>query len=369
MYLALFACLILFALLSRKNVKKDLKYTIAMLIMTVVLCLRYGQGTDYFSYNDLYTMYSTFELAITNPYNHYMEILYRLICAFFNTLGFSFAGFVAVVSLFNMLMLNRFLKRYSQNPIFSLLLFYPTFYLTYFFSIIRQAIVLSVFLGYMVELLMKKKVAKYFLCSLIMALIHSSSVVLIAIPILLKFNLKKIYFIIACAAPIGLIMATTPIAKLFAYIPFVGTQILNYINQSISVIALLERVISFTIIWYLYKSRKPGLEQDCIDHFMKLYAFGLAIYFIFMPFPLISSRLMLFFKVFEVILIPNMINIKKSVHLILSVVVLSMTVIMYFKNIGSYIDQGLYNDSVNVFNYPYFNIFDKQEIWKYRRYS
>ena len=127
------------------NVQR-LKYTVLMVVMTAVLSLRYGQGTDYFNYSDLYDMYSSFELAIKNPYNHYMEFLFRLICALFNTLGFSFCGFVAVVSLFNMFCLNRFLKEYSKNPIFSLLLFYPTFYLTYFFSIIRQAIVLSVFL-------------------------------------------------------------------------------------------------------------------------------------------------------------------------------------------------------------------------------
>ncbi len=390
MYLILFACLIVFTFLSIYNdktgmnngqisinigkisvniEKKDIMYYIAMLVMTVVLCIRYGQGSDYFSYSDLYSMYSSFELATTNPSNHYMEMLYRLVCAFFNTIGFSYSGFVAIVSLFNMLALNRFLKKYSKNPMFSLLLFYPTFYLTYFFSMIRQAIVISVFLGFMIDMLIKKKTVWYWVTCLLLALIHSSAAILIIIPILLKLNLKKIYLILVCAVPVGVAMSIPAVFKLLSYIPFVGAQISNYTTPSVSVLALLERLISFCLVWCLYKIHDRDDDRDYIDSFMKIYTFGLAIYLVFMPFPLISSRLMVFFKILEVVLIPCLFNIRIPIHIVIGTVVLGITVVMYFKNIGSYIAQGLYFDSVNVFNYPYFTIFDKEEIWNFRQHK
>ena len=105
-----------------------------MVGMWLILCIRYGQGSDYFSYHDLFEKFSDFNVALYNPNDEHGEIGFRLLCAIF---PFRYQWFIIAVSTFEMWMLHRFIKYYSKNPLLTLFLFYPTYYLTYYFSIIR----------------------------------------------------------------------------------------------------------------------------------------------------------------------------------------------------------------------------------------
>ena len=49
-------------------------YAFLMILLSFILCLRYGQGTDYFSYYYIYNVQTTFENAINNPYHLNCEV-------------------------------------------------------------------------------------------------------------------------------------------------------------------------------------------------------------------------------------------------------------------------------------------------------
>ncbi len=366
MYIVIFVCLFLFSIMSFFNPKQDYRYYLLFFALSALLCFRYGQGTDYFSYNHIYDSFPTFDIAINNPYGIHTEWGYRFLCALFNVLHADFTVFVFCVSVFEMVMLHRFLSKYSHNAVFSLFLFFPTFYLTYYFSIIRQGIVLAVFLGLMVDCLFEKKWLKYIILNIILVFIHSSALFLLVVPIILKLRLKTIYVLLACGVLLGMVMSNGFVANFLTYIPFVGKQISNYLQSSISWMALLERVISFLIVSYLFYSKYNKEISKEMTGFMKIYSFGLALYFVLMPFPLISSRMMAYFKVFEIILIPALLVVFSKERLAIAAIVFAISTVMFFKNIGSYIAQGTYFDIVNVFTYPYISVFNKDDIWNYR---
>ena len=72
-------------------------------------------------------------------------------------------NFVVLVSIFQMSMLYRFCTKYSDNPLLSFAIAYPTLYSTYFFSTMRQGLTMSIFLGLMYPLLKEKNYVPYYL--------------------------------------------------------------------------------------------------------------------------------------------------------------------------------------------------------------
>lgn len=366
MYIAIFICLFLLAITSLLNPNRDYRYYFLLFALSGILCFRYGQGTDYFTYELMYSSFSTFEMLLNNPLGFHAEWGYRLLCVIFNFFHADFTVFIFCVSVFEMIMLHRFLTKYSHNTILSLFLFFPTFYLTYYFSGIRQGIVLAIFLGFMVECLFEKKWIKYFVLNIILVFIHSSALILLIAPFALKFKLKTIYIFVGCGLFVGTLMSTRFFANFMAQIPIVGAQLANYLNPSISWMGLMERVISFLIVVCLFHSKYNKSISVETTNFMKLYAFGLLVYFVFVAYPLVSSRMMMYFKVFEVILISCLLIVFSKERLAIAGIVFAMATAMFFKNIGAYMAQSLYFDTVNIFTYPYISVFNKEDLWNFR---
>lgn len=366
MYVFIFLMLLIFTLISFVRKKHDFLYKILMISLTLLLCLRYGQGSDYFAYDYFYRAFSTFDGAIKNYYELNCEIGFRLLCSLFGELHLNFTAFIFCVSLFQMAMLHRFLSKFSENRIFSLLLFFPTFYLTYYFSGMRQGITLSLFIGILYGFIEKKQWKRYIIGCLLISTIHTAAIVLIVVPLVLKFKLKSIMVLNLISLVVGIVLATGLLNEFLAKIPVIGSKMLPYLENSISIFALLERVVSYTVIGILYLNSSAS---ERAVRLMKIYSFGMVIYLAFLPFSLISSRAIIYFKILEVIIVPLLIEKKNSFRIIAITFFVLLSSFMTFKNLNSYVEQGSYYANINAFNYPYISVFEKDEIWDYRSYS
>ena len=158
--------------------KRHYFFYVAFLFLTIAICLRYGQGTDYFGYMNVFLK------------RDHGEIGYTILQELFETLHLPFELMVAVIALFQMLCIYRAIMKYSPYKLFSLLLVYPTIYLTYFFSAIRQGIVIAFFLGFMLEWIFTDKWLKYVVSCLVLATFHSSALVLLPLVFIKKINNK-----------------------------------------------------------------------------------------------------------------------------------------------------------------------------------
>ena len=84
-------------------------------MLTLLLCLRYGQGTDYFAYKYLYELSS---VSLTwNDYLRYLlishgQIGWQTIMFILNGLHISYEYFVIFLSLLEMLLLNVFINNF-----------------------------------------------------------------------------------------------------------------------------------------------------------------------------------------------------------------------------------------------------------------
>ena len=148
-----------------------------------------------------------------------------------------------------------------------------------------------------------------------------------------------------------------------------GEKIYIYVETSPSWLSLMERLVSFSLVCVLfYSSANKDISEGMTD-FMKIYALGTVLYIALMPFAIISSRVVVYFKIFEIILLPALLVRKTKMRVIITAAVISIAVVMFYKNIHSYVLQGYYFDNINVWNYPYISVFNKDDIWNYRKIS
>lgn len=332
--------------------KRHYFFYVAFLFLTIAICLRYGQGTDYFGYMNVFLK------------RDHGEIGYTILQDVFGALGLPFELLAAVIALFQMLCIQRGIMKYSPYKLFSLLLMYPTIYLTYFFSAIRQGIVIAFFLGFMLEWLFEDKWLKYVIACIILATFHSSALVLLPLVIIKKIDNKMLLGGLGAAALIGILLFFIPAE----WLSFIKIGAVQYHIQAIelSPLGLAERTVMFVMITYFYHKTRGNIQiisEEQLRILYRIYFCGYILAVLFFPWQLLSSRMGAAMKAVELILIPVFACEEKQIRKYIVFFMTAYVLLMTTKNIQSYINQNNY-EGYNVITYPYYSIWDKEEAKK-----
>ena len=331
-------------------------------LLTAFLCLRYGQGSDYFSYGHIYYELPQNLFSALASKDIHGEWGWKLLCLLGRWLGMPYPAFILAISLAQMGLFWRFLRRFCKKPMLALLLAWHTLYLTYFFGILRQGLAIAIFLGALLEWLEKKKYLPYALGCLACASLHSSALVLLALPLLERISIKWLLILAAAAWAGGLTMATGIFNRLFETL--LPASVAYYLTDAgISLVAAAERIVTFGALlglWYLC-----GKDQEARNlRLLKISAAGFALYGALLWMPLVASRTGYFLKVVEVCLFGNLMP-KTSRKWVIFGFCLVLSAGMYVKNLGSYLQHAAYFDWVTVWNYPYVTVFQKENILRF----
>lgn len=357
-YVPLVGLIILAIIEKRYNWKYA--YYIGIAGLTLMLCLRFGQGTDYFAYFRAYYVG-----------DYHSEVGYQLICKLFQLCKIRYEVLNAAIGLATMYCLDKAIRRYSTWRTFSLLLVYPTIFLTYFFSAIRQGFIIAFFLGFMLQWLEEGKWRRYLLASIILMTIHISAVFFLPVVIIKDISFKKLYWLVAIAVGCGVVLNFIP--KGLLEIPGLG-RISYYLSyRKLSVLGLAERCSMLLVIGLLFKvNNREITESKSIQLMYKLYLFGFTVSVFFMPWTLLSSRIPAALKAVEILLIPILLYANKGIQKALATVLILYVVVMTTKNLYSYIQQSItYYEGYNPVTYPYINLINKGkygDIWKNNEY-
>lgn len=352
-------------------------YLFVLLVMTVLLCFRFGQGTDYVNYLFPYeTQVHPYDSYFKNSMDHVEWGWYAMLLTI-SKLGISFEWFIAFISVIMMGCLYRVLK-FSPYKMTSLLLFFPTYYMTYCFSALRQGLAVCLFLGLGLKLLLERKYWKYCFVICAISLIHFASLILIFLPIVFRFKDKHLNILAVIALIGALVLSRIPLVQALQVVLGERAQYVEEAEFSVGAIAL--RGILFYIIWHLHHLGDPkdtNLYREERALYQIYYA-GFILFLFFSPFGIISQRLSMPMKTLEIILIPLLLYRNQRVVFnrkitripklatYLLVVVLMMNV-ECVKNVNSYIDQQDYH-GVTIINYPYISVFDKEAVRRYNYY-
>lgn len=333
---------------------------LSFVILTAMLCLRFGQGTDYAAYRMIYyTMPTNLSETLTYAYAK-AELGWRLITMVFRMANIPFEVFTILLSAIQMWLLWRFIKRYCKNGILALFLGYHTLYMTYLVSAMRQGTVIIVFLGLLLPWLLEGKWLRYCIGAALLLSIHSVAIVLF-VPIVvlaIRFRVQHVVALVCIGFSVGIVLAIFGVGNILSAIG------MSYGGESdISVVALAERLATYVLVTYMYYLYTDGLEPDHNDPYCKLfkiYSVGILIYGVLMWSPLISSRTIFALKALEIPLITTCIMKCKKGRSIALVYCALLCTVLYVKNIGSSISQSEYLNT-SILQYPYYSIWDKEE--------
>ncbi len=352
-------------------------YWLAMASLFVFFSLRYGQGTDYITYMSIYANVQPLHTLPNYFAYRYdtIEIGFYYLMSFFRMLRLHYAVFIALVTLFGLLGLNRFIKRFCPLPMFALTVFFAIYSLTYMESAIRQLLSISILVGFVLIDWADGRKWRALLGIVAAAFLHTSALALIALPVLF-YGPRRLYVIewklrttllvgagLLGVAAVLTFVNLTPVLKLLpAQLEY---KLLTYYeqNHSFSLLALGNRALFMLIVFALaYRARHWLGEEEKL--LFNLYCVGFGVYLLLMSFDLIASRTSTYFRVVDVVLIPLLMHknrdlVKKTI--VALPVLLGLMAFLYVKDMTAILGFAEYYGN-NPLQYPYVTVFNPDTL-------
>jgi hypothetical protein len=169
----------------------------SFVILSLFLNLSYTNGIDWTNYQFSYE-YDIFQ-------TRGIEYGYTVLQLLFKTLGFNFEIFKFIILTINLFIIHKFVFKYSNRPMFSMLILFQTYLLGNFFEPAIRQIQVVVILLIAAKYLISNENKKYIFCILLGSLFHQSALVLLILP----YVIKKITFLRISIVTIILILAPT----------------------------------------------------------------------------------------------------------------------------------------------------------------
>ncbi len=338
--------------------RNSLFYLISYALMLWILAsLRYGVGPDYFAYEELYLSLSESvadEIVAVSG----QEPLFRLIGSLMRSFSFSYEVYSSVIALISLTYIVITIKKYSRNPILSLLLYYSFFYLVWTYSGIRQGLALSIGTYYFIRCLGTKNNIFYAI-ALVLTLIHASSIILFLLYYCATASVRKSTLV--GLAVLSVIISFVPLQEyldFFSFIPYIDRVLFYGNNFNIEGVKILDfksvsRLAFLIFGFYAYSI----LEKDKLQRRVVVaYIVSFFVYFSLKFSEVLAANLSMYGFILVIIIIPNVYsNLRVKFRIPYSSAVYIVAVLFLFKNLYGMEDMaGLIHSE---FITPYTHIF------------
>lgn len=283
---------------SDSNIKKKM-FLIANLALVIIASMRYYIGTDYGTYVEIFN-----GIHHINDYS-YLEIGFRAIIVLIKTITDNSNWLFVVMAVISIYYFYEGVKSSSKKTMVSVFIYFNIFYISYIFNAMRQGFAMSVFL-YSLRYFEKKDLKKIIILSIIASSIHSSGLYILLAYILKHIKIdKKIYpYIIG----FGIILCFfNPFEMIITNIPILGIRekfmAYSQYSESIDLISVLQR-LAILVLLIINHDRFEDEDKSILN----IYIWGWILYCILSFDGVVTTRVNMFFRVLEVILLPNLIN-------------------------------------------------------------
>jgi hypothetical protein len=315
-----------------------------LIIFTTIAGIRYGVGTDYFNYLDIFN-----GIKVFNDYN-YLEPGFRFIISSVKGLGFPELSLFFIFSLISLSFLFKGIKENSKYPFFSLFIYIIVFFIGYVFNVFRQGIVMSLFV-FLLRDIEQRNFKKILLFSLFGLSIHYSAIFILLSYFFYKLKISRKMYIVMSIVLITLIATNGYWANLIVeFAPEVlESKISAYMQDfkyGVDFLGVLQRILLLApLFWYFPALKKSEVSFEGI---FKLYFLGFIFYAFFSFQGMLATRLNMFFRILEIVILPYLLvlNIKKYEKYLIFIVIIIWATLLYL------------NDLRQPSNFPFRTIFN-----------
>ncbi|HHC4763078.1 TPA: EpsG family protein [Escherichia albertii] len=278
--------------------------------------LRYGIGTDYYSYESIFL-----SLNKGGEYNDSLEIGFKFLASFFSSTKYGFYCFIFVTSAITNILflasLYREGKFLSENlKVFGVLLFFLTS--TYFwpFNGIRQGVACA-FVAYSLRYIFERRLVCFIICILLASTFHKSALIVISFYFLYSIKVPSLFyfFIVIISIVIHQVGIVSSFSSLI--LPYLGEKYARYIYNPLDFggtgLGVYVYVMLFFMLWafrnvlVIVKKTKQIDVLKRIDFLLCIYAIGV-VFRVFALENLIFVRFAYYFTIFDMFFIPLLIS-------------------------------------------------------------
>lgn len=319
------------------------------LLFAILAGVRYGVGVDYFTYFQIFVRTAEFSVEYFFTVQ-WLEPGFRLLVYLLNKAGSSPYFMFFFFSLMSLTFLVKGIKKSSNLVFFSFFIFFCLFYTPYVFNVLRQGIVMSLFI-YLLNDISERNFKKVIFFSLIGMSIHYSGVFIVLSYFLYDFRVsKKTTILLVFSGVLMFIINGYVSGFLIPLIPgYVGDKLLSYYSsrgESVDIISFIQRLLIFIPFFGFYE-RLKSLKPEFLG-FFNMYLVGFLLYTLFSFESLFATRINMFFRILEVILVPYIVETHKN----------RVNRLVLFLLLGLWLTLVFLSQLRNPANYPFRTIFE-----------
>jgi hypothetical protein len=332
---------------------------------------RYGVGADYFVYEFLFIRLNTNLFTEIFRGNDTQEILFRLFGSFIKSLGFTYQFYLGAISSINLFFVYKISIKHSKNPTFSIFLYYSFYFFVWTFSGLRQGLVLTTGMYFLLEFLNKNQDKYFTLIVLVLSLIHSSALILIGLYFLSKINFNKSKLIVISV--FSVLFSLLPLSFIFQRFSFVPllSRLIPYLDSRTSLFEVFD-FQSFVrlvfLVFALFHYDQFSLKGNDQKKMINIYILSIIIYFFFKFSELTAARLSIYGKFLDTILLTNFFYLYKDKknRIIYSFILIVLSLLVFIKELDTLEDQSGLRLSNEILT-PYTSIFNPEEYYFEKR--
>lgn len=367
LYFSMLGFFLMFSFVSKRNEVKKL-YLFSMVTLLLIAMLRFGLGTDYFTYYAYYDVCnasSVADLTLKNYILSQVEPLYFLCQFIFKFCHLSYEVFVAFCAMVAIIFTYRAILNISKAPLLSLFIFFANYYLIEVQNMVRQGMAMALFLFALSEWIQTKKTKRYLFIILVACGFHFSAIICFFVPFITTFpqrwffNYVSISVLCIFSLAIGfvvpkiLIMIISKIFPRYAY----------YKMGSFNILAAGLRLVELFLV-VLLRDKAKKTETDLLLY--KLFILGIFLSLMCMTMDVLT-RLTEHLLFIEILLIPNLlVDCGKNKKTIMLPVFLLLYSFLFTKDVNSFSKQGNFLSCTEIYEYPYVTVFNKDRIKEIR---
>lgn len=338
------AIVILKVILTKNKISENIFLTLAAFLLMIIVSLRnLSFGTDTLVYVEKFRKYNLIEFSQIIDYLNKIDEKDKTFYLLVRILNLFSLEESLIVVLFSILFLTStfwMIYKYSNNSLISIILFICLGYLFFSLTGLRQTFALT-FIIFSYKYLRERKMYKFIILVLLASLFHSTALVfLIAYPLVyLKLGIK--HLVVLISASLIDILFNSQIYSLLKNFIF-NEQYEYYLNneESLNYSGFLIQ-LSIFLFCLIFKKVILTKSPENIT-FYNLIFIGL-IFQLFATNIAVVFRISLYFSIFSIILVSNVISSFKDVYIRILVNLIVIVILIMYLFISGYYEGYTFN--------------------------